>query len=105
MGGRRPERRQGDGMPKKTHHPRLVSGAGRGIGLGACVMWGPVHPVMNSRYGMPSEKRLEKKMYFLSLTMIKVTWFLGDGAEGREFLLWKFQPIHRIAIQLKMFVL
>ena len=39
------ERGQGQGMPKKTTPPRLLSGAGRGKGPGARVFRGPVRPV------------------------------------------------------------
>ena len=49
--GRQHERGQGQGMPKKKPRPRLLSGAGLGKGLAACVFRGPVCPGTNFRYG------------------------------------------------------
>jgi len=46
-------RGQGQGMPKKTPRPRLLSMAGRCKGPGAHVSRGPVRPVTNSNhYGL-----------------------------------------------------
>jgi len=53
-------------------------------------------------YGRISENRLEKKRYFLSLTMLRLTCPLEDDSEGRELLFWKFLPIHQTSIQLRM---
>ena len=49
--GRGPERGQGQGMPKKPHRSRPLSGAGRGKWPGARVFRGPVRPVTNSTPG------------------------------------------------------
>jgi len=52
-----PERRQEQGMPKKTPRPRPLSGAGRGKGPGARVFRGPVRPVTNSTGDIVTIKR------------------------------------------------
>jgi len=46
--GQGPERGQGQGIPKNTPRPRLLSGAGRGTGPGARIFRGPVRPLRNS---------------------------------------------------------
>jgi len=46
--GQRPERGQGQGMPKNTPHPRQFSGAGLGKRPRARVFWGQIRPVTDS---------------------------------------------------------
>jgi len=48
MGVAGSEQGRGRGMLKKTPHPRLLSGAGRGKGPGARIFRGSGHPVTNS---------------------------------------------------------